>query len=202
MKSSSQRGFTLIEMLVVIAIFGILMSYIVAAASEWMQSAKLRSMSEGIQNGMRLARTTAVSKNYSGGVLFTVTDTLKAGCQASSSGRNWVVSLTTPVGSCHSNPNINADPTVSGQAPHILDKWLGDKNFSLVDVNASHPQLRFDSLGRTFSGTAQVEATIDLTVHGKTCTEAGCSLRIMLTKAGKVQSCDPQLPDGKAGACK
>lgn len=201
MKSTLQRGFTLIEMLVVITIFGILVSFVVAAASQWMQSAKLRSMAEGIQNGMRLARATAVSKNYSNGVLFTLTNNLGNGCAASVNGRNWIVSLSNPTPNCQANPNINADPTNATHAPHVLDKWLGDKNFSAIDVTASHSQLRFDSLGRSFSGTAQVAASINLTVNGKTCTEAGCSLRIVLTKAGKVQSCDPQLPDGKAGAC-
>ena len=56
-------GFTLVELLITVAIAGILLSLAFPSFRAWMQNAKIRTAAEGIQNGLQLARTEAVRRN-------------------------------------------------------------------------------------------------------------------------------------------
>lgn len=56
-------GFTLVELLIAVAITGILLSLAFPSFRAWMQNAKIRTAAEGIQNGLQLARTEAVRRN-------------------------------------------------------------------------------------------------------------------------------------------
>lgn len=202
MTQSKQRGFTMVELLVVVVILGLLLTYASVAFTEGIRRSKVRTAAEAVQTGLRLARATATSKNYDGGVFFSLTNTLENGCALSPNGLNWVVSLSDPVGKCDALPNINADPGVAAQAPHVLDRFSGSRQFQELKVVSDFSQLRFDSLGRTFKGAARVTGQIDISPAQGSCDEAGCSMRIQISNSGQISTCDPKLPDGKLGACK
>ena len=58
-----QRGFSLVEMMVVIALLGILFAAAIPAVGAWSADSKLRSAAESFTNGVRLAQATAVGRN-------------------------------------------------------------------------------------------------------------------------------------------
>lgn len=57
------RGFSLVELMVVVAIIGLLLLVAFPAYTEWIQSSRIRTAAETIQNGLQLARAEAVRRN-------------------------------------------------------------------------------------------------------------------------------------------
>lgn len=59
----TQRGFNLIELMITIVILGMLLMVGLPAYTDWMQNLKIRSATESVQNGLQLARATAIARN-------------------------------------------------------------------------------------------------------------------------------------------
>jgi type IV fimbrial biogenesis protein FimT len=62
-RSHSQRGVTLIELLIGLALIGILTMMAVPAFQHWLQNMQIRNAAEAALNGMQLARAEAVRRN-------------------------------------------------------------------------------------------------------------------------------------------
>jgi type IV fimbrial biogenesis protein FimT len=71
MRFRASAGFTVIEMMLTIAILGILLGIAVPNFTRWINNTKIRAGAEAIAAGMNLARTEAVRRNAS--VAFTLT---------------------------------------------------------------------------------------------------------------------------------
>lgn len=56
-------GFTLIELMIAVAIFGIVSSFGIASYRIWIQNVAIRNSAESILNGIQLARAEAVNRN-------------------------------------------------------------------------------------------------------------------------------------------
>jgi prepilin-type N-terminal cleavage/methylation domain-containing protein len=69
-RRGSERGVTLTELLVVLAIIGFLVMVTVPAFAEWLRAYKVRTAAHQIQGDLRLARNVAVAKNADVPVLF------------------------------------------------------------------------------------------------------------------------------------
>lgn len=59
----SSNGFTLIELMVTVALLGILASLSIPSFQTWIQNTKIRTAAESIQNGLQKARAEAVKRN-------------------------------------------------------------------------------------------------------------------------------------------
>ena len=69
----TQRGFTLFEMMIVVAIIGILTMFSMPMYRQWLQNSQLRARAESIAAGLQQARTEAVRLNATAGVRFVMT---------------------------------------------------------------------------------------------------------------------------------
>jgi type IV fimbrial biogenesis protein FimT len=68
----NQRGFNLIELMITIVILGILLMVGLPAYTDWMQNLKIRSAAESVQNGLQVARSTAIARNTQVSLVFPV----------------------------------------------------------------------------------------------------------------------------------
>jgi type IV fimbrial biogenesis protein FimT len=63
LRAAPQAGFSIVEILVGLAIFAILTMSALPAYSVWIQNTKIRNAAESVQNGLQLARSEAVRRN-------------------------------------------------------------------------------------------------------------------------------------------
>ncbi|MBL8367701.1 MAG: GspH/FimT family pseudopilin [Candidatus Accumulibacter sp.] len=193
---NAMRGFSLIELIVGMAILGILMSLGIPAFSDWMRNARVRTTAESALNGLQLARAEAVRRNTTVG--FYLVDTTTGACALSTAGPNWIVSVDSPVGQC------NVDPS-DATAPRIIQLRRGaESGGAATTVAAGQSSVVFNGLGRPTplpGGNIAINFT---SAAGEACAAAGgpvrC-LRVEVSIGGQIRMCDPALPAGDAQAC-
>ena len=161
------RGFGLIELLITIALLGILTALAVNNFGTWIQNTQTRSVAEALQNGIRLAQTEAIKLSES--TSFNIT------------GNAWTVTAMQ-----RGNNNASADNTI-GTAGIIHNGIFPDsrsisiltaKDFSLSTT------LRFNSMGRLVFPTNNVKYIISNSRGDR-------RMQISVSIAGRVRMCDP-----------
>lgn len=179
------RGFSLIELLVVVAVLGLVMMLGLPNISAWLQNTQIRNSAEAAISGLQLARAEALRRNRP--VRFSLVDSLAAGCNLSNAGPNWIVSLADPSGSCGVDPSDTVDP-------FIVQKRSNQEGSPNVTFAASASSVTFGGLGAA-GGALQIDFS---NPGGGACqTAAGpmrC-LRVAVSASGSVRMCDPAVSD-------
>jgi len=80
---AASPGFTLIEILVVVAVLGIVLMIGLPNMSAWLQNTQIRNAAESASAGLQLARAEALRRNAA--VRFSLVDTLTSSCALSAS---------------------------------------------------------------------------------------------------------------------
>ena len=107
----SVAGFTLIELMIGVAVMAILLALAIPAANEWMANSRLRNQAESVISGLRLARGEALKRNAM--VRFQlVTDTTN-GCAVTGASNLWQLSHGDPTASCGLPEDIQAPDTTN-----------------------------------------------------------------------------------------
>ncbi|HVS27697.1 MAG TPA: GspH/FimT family pseudopilin [Burkholderiales bacterium] len=182
----SFAGFTLIELMIAIAIIGVLLVAGFPEMYTFIQNTKIRSYAETISTGMQLARGEAVKRNTR--IQFMLTNntpnaatlpTLAAGNTGDPTGVNWAV--------------MNYQSTGVYTAADFVQ---GSDNFSSpnVTVNAGDATIVFNGLGRNDLASA---TTIQVTnPNSGTCFAVGGPMRclnIVVQSGGQIRMCDPAI---------
>ena len=198
-----QRGVPLVELAVGIAIVVLLFSMGVPSFTHWIQSAQIRTAADAVQNGLQLARATAVQRNTN--ITFQLMTTVDSSCALSAAGPNWVVShpvsLPNAVGNCDKPaldppaPPAALDPT----DPYIIQKRPAAEGSANAVLAATQATIVFNGLGRVAPVPAG-NIDIDITnPSGGNCTAAGgpirC-LRVTVSPNGQIRMCDPAVSFG------
>jgi type IV fimbrial biogenesis protein FimT len=171
-----KAGFALIELMVVIAITGVLLGLGLPSYQIWLENLKTRNSADSIQNGLRLAREEAARLNSN--VEFVLTkkipnnDTIaNVSVPASDSGTNWLVRL--------------SDGSGVYKISDYVQSRLGTDGSSDVVVNAAGTGgiITFTGLGRI---TAVADQVIKLSnAYGDR------TLQVMVSRGGQIRMCDP-----------
>lgn len=197
----TQRGFTLVELLVAVAIFALLLGLGIPAYKEWMMRTQIRVMSETLISGLTTARNQALHRNTA--VMFSLTTNLAADCRRNSGATNWVISEFDPENACSAAPSDT-------DAPRIIEKRSSGESGSRTKVsavtatNTAASNVVFTGLGRVrakdLAGNDAI-SIINVSYNGKstdTCQKDGgyirC-LRIEITTGGEARMCDPVVAD-------
>lgn len=181
------RGFSLIELMIGLAVFGIVMMVGLPNLTTWIQNSQIKTAAEGLQAGMQSARAEALRRNTS--VRFQLVNALTGSCALSTAGGNYVVSLTDPTGACNTAPS---------EAGPILQTWTsseGTRNAVIAATGGS--VVTFNGLGRVV-GAGNFTALNITNPTGGTCQASGGTmrcLRLTLSTGGQIRMCDPAVTD-------
>ena len=201
----SGRGFSLIEMMITLAITGILLALGASSYQGWISNVRIRTTGEAIQNGLQLARGEAVRRNTQ--ISFQLMSGVDNGCLLSAPntpiGSDWVVSFDPPASACAAAPLNEAfriTDAANNPPPRIIQVRSATEGSRNVVVSAAQTQFVFNGLGRLVANPGGNPVPIDVTnpVAGGCVAAAGqvrC-LRVTVSPGGQIRLCDPAYPTG------
>ena len=193
------RGFSLIELMVTVAIAAVLLALAIPSFSSWIQNTRIRNVAQDIYAGVQRTKTEAVQRNIQ--ARFQLTTNLSAGCALSTTGTAWVVSqIDTATPTQDATGKCNGLIDTAGTSPRLLATRPPESNNSKVLVTASQSSFVFNSLGKQVSAPAG-DITIDVKASGGTCgTDLTC-LRIVVSPAGQTRLCNPRFKADDPQGC-
>lgn len=194
-----QRGFSLIELMVAIAVMSALLLLGVPAFSTYLQNAKLRSAAENFYGGIQLVRAEAVRRNAQVQMILTDDDPVDANgstTNLSTTGANWMIR--TP------------DPAIPGAFLFIEGKAMTEGSgqrtgdTATVQVNGGGvTAITYNGFGGTTLGAAATFAFTNPV--GGDCVAASGPMRclnVTVSIGGQARLCDPAVTAaGDTRAC-
>lgn len=183
-----QRGVSLIEIAVVLAILALLLTQAVPTYSTWLRNTQIRTAAESMQNGLQLARAEAIRRNRS--VQFVLVDAPATG---------WTVGCVNPVDGGTADVEDPGDCLATIQARASAD---GSERSRVAAVPAGARIVTFDSIGRvrTNADASPALTRIDLTDPDLDPAQVR-PLRVTIDAGGGIRMCDPALPPSDPRAC-
>ena len=176
------RGFTLIELMVTITLLALLLGLAAPSFGTWTRNAQVRSVSDSLQSGLRLAQAEAVRRNRQ--VVFFLTSTKDCNTTSASAanGAYW---------------QIRTVALMNGEATEALQ--CGVFNDVADGVSITGPRaLCLNSTGRQVANAATgvTGATCTLSLTGSSTYDVAASggdrsLRVSVSLGGQVRMCDP-----------
>jgi len=174
MLGHQSRGFSLIELLIGLALIGILSVMAVPAYQFWIRNVQIRNAAEGVLNGLQLARAEAVRRNALVQLIFTT-----------ATGSGWTIS--TVVG----GTEIQARSANEGSESALV---------TITPLGAN--TITFNGMGwlaTNFDGSERI-TRIDVTSATMVGTEIR-ALRVIVGAGGVMKMCDPAVAAGDPRAC-
>lgn len=168
------KGFSLVEILIGVAIIGVVMAIALPSFNEWIKNVRIRSAAEAVLAGVQTARSEAIRRNAP--VAFTLLPTADATLL-------WRVGCVNVTATCPAS--IHARPLSEGGATAVS-----------FDAGAD-TQVRFDSFGRAtnLAGVSAWNVESSDTYSGER------PLRILVDVGGASRVCDPYLSASVLGSC-
>jgi len=159
-------GFTLIEMMITIAIFGITLALGIPSYRTWVQNTQIRNAAESIQNGIQRARGEAVKCNAN--VAFTL-----------GTASSWAVT------------HVNACGTLAaGSTLESRSSTEGSKNVTVTVAPTGATTITFNNLG-TVAANADASAALTRIDFDTPLVTDGRKLRVAIGLGGNARVCDP-----------
>lgn len=192
------RGTTLIELMIGLAVLGVLIGLAIPAFETMLKNYQIRTAAEALVSGLQTARTEAVRRNTN--VRFQLVNTLGSDCNPDPAGANWLVSRNDPTAKCDVAEVISfVEPNDTSQ-PQILQKRpagsTGTATSSATSGGAPASFVVFNSLGRVAGAGIDTINVINAAggncEHDATPGKMRC-MRIRIGAGGQVKMCDPKV---------
>jgi type IV fimbrial biogenesis protein FimT len=175
------RGFTLIELAITLVVLGILLTLGMPSFTTWINNTKIRTATEGVLNGVQLARAEAVRQNLN--VQFVLTG-------GSTGGGAWTVSAIGPSGALTTVQQRTAE---------------GSGNVIVGLTPSTSTTLTFNGVGRLLAtnptDSSAALTQIDFCSSASMLSSDMRKMRVIIGTAGNVKMCDPQVAAGDPRAC-
>lgn len=198
-----ERGFTLVELMVAIAVMGLLLVAVSPALNDWAINLRIRNTASAVEQGLQLARQEAIRRNQAVGFYFVSSSaadsgTLNNSCALSSTDGSWVVSVRSPAGKCATAPSTTVDPMIVNSHP-VGDGGRGVAvSATQADKSTAATTVTFNGLGSVTNAGAV--ARVDITAA--TNSNRYRSLCVELSGIGAPRVCDPALAASDPRACR
>lgn len=196
MLARAQRGVTLVELMIGLAVVAILMVLALPEYSTFIRNTKVKNLAVSIESGLQLARAEAIRRNAN--VRFQLVSNMANDCAIGGTtvtSPNWVVSLEDPSNKCDVAPSETT-------APKTVQKWNAAEgaaglSWNLAVAGIANSLVTFNGLGRV---TPTPAALVTIEVQPTTTSDIACvptgnirCLRVTVSSAGQVRVCDPQM---------
>ena len=197
-----QRGSTLIELTIGVAIVAILLSLGIPGFSAWIQNTQIRTAAESVQNGLQLARAEAVRRN---------TDV-----QLAQTGANWTVGCATATADCpatiqtRSGAEGSANAVVTSSEVVSSGVTAGTAVFTGTVIFNGLGRVNSTSLGAGNNASfhvANIQDNCVACVAGSTWSDCPAThgqmrcLRVVVSTGGQIRMCDPALAASTPQGC-
>jgi type IV fimbrial biogenesis protein FimT len=205
---ASQRGFTIVEVMISLVVIGVLLGLGAPGFIEWLQNQQIRAAAEATLNGLQVARGEAVRRNTQ--VRFQLVSDLTSSCVLSSDSVSapvsvsWVVSLADPTGACDAVTDSGQPVPPPGRILQRRTSAEGSPNAVATSVFVPSPPaapapqaastVTFAALGNVVAnadGSPSI-VKIDMT-NPNVSPSAMRALRIIINSGGSTRMCDPAL---------
>lgn len=175
---SLQRGISLVEAMVTIAILGLMMALGVPSFMEWIQNAQIRSAAVSVLGGLQSARAEALRRNAQ--VQFILTGNGGAG------ETGWEIRLRSD------NQLLQAKPAVEAGA-----------NVQITTTPGGARMITFNGLGRVLQTNSDGSSPFSQVELDNPALAADQSreLRVTVSDGGSIRMCDPATPGSDTRAC-
>lgn len=182
-------GFTLIEMLVTMVVLTVLVGLAMPSMSAWIRNSRLRTVSDSLQDGLRLAQTESLRRSRQ--VVFSLTDDKPTSTTytAKRNGKNWVIKTV---------PTMMAD-----EASAFIESGVLTDLGSTISITGP-ASICFNSLGRMVAndnpgenaGTCSLPASAPpIQAYSVTYSDLNTGvdrpLQVNVALGGQVRLCDP-----------
>ncbi|MDP1647410.1 MAG: GspH/FimT family pseudopilin [Rubrivivax sp.] len=202
MTSLRRRGFTLVELMIAIALLALLMALAAPSFSTWIRNAQVRTMSQNLATGMRVAQSEAVRRNRQ--VVFFLTNAQPGlAATAAANGVNWVIRWIPMPGDTVTAAAPANEPFVQGGAISDVGGGVGITGPAAVCFNAQGRRVAATAAATGVTGAVcTVDADVPLASYALERTGASRALRVTVSLGGQVRMCDPartlsaDAPDG------
>lgn len=165
-------GFTLIELMIAIAIFAIGVTLGIPSFSEWIQNTQIRNAAESVQNGMQRTRAEAVKRNAN--IFFILDPAMNSSWQIRVAADNTLVE----------------SRTSSEVSKKVTVRTIGSNT------------LTFNNLGQAVTPNPDGTAPLQQVDFSSSVLTSARALRVNVLAGGSVRMCDPNLATGSSpGAC-
>jgi type IV fimbrial biogenesis protein FimT len=198
MLSRRANGFTLIEMAVTMSVFAILVAIGVPSMRTWIYNVRIRTVSDALQNGLRLAQ--AESLRQSRQVVFALTNspastTTAIPLPATVNGTSWAIYTLPSMTDGSENPNFIASGILSSASSNVL---INSNGAAAVCFNSTGHVIGNASASLTSvtgGATCVPPAGVPpLQIFNVTTTGANADTRqleVQVNLGGQVHMCDP-----------
>ena len=203
---TSQRGFTIVEIMISLVVLGVLIGLGAPGFVEWLQNQQIRAAAEATLNGLQVARGEAVRRNAP--VRFQLVSDLTSTCVLASDSVtapvsvSWVVSLADPAGACDAITDSGQPVPPPGRILQRRTSAEGSPNARATSVFVPSPPgppaqaastVTFAALGNVIANADATPSINKIDMTNINVTGATRPLRIIVSSGGSVRMCDPAL---------
>jgi type IV fimbrial biogenesis protein FimT len=180
--NTHQRGFTLVELVVAMALMGVLLGLAAPSFNTWTRNTQVRTVSDALQNGARLAQTEALRRNRQVVFFLSNDSDCSTGTAPATNGAFWA---------------IRTVPLTAGDTAQVVQ--CGNLSDRAGGVDISGPTaICFNSMGRQVANTSPGIGTTSCTLAATGVSTYNISgarsdraLRVLVSLGGQVRQCDP-----------
>lgn len=194
MLNRRQRGFTLVELAITLALLAILLFAVAPEVRSMIANSRVRSSVESLQAGLQRARNEALRRNEQVTFWLVTTNasnTLDNSCALASTATAWAVGRNDPAGKCVTANSETLDPL-------LIEKSIGGVATTGVAISAfeadgttAADRVAFDGFGRVVTGSPIAMINLDNASSG----DDFRPLRLQLSRNGSVRLCEPRVTD-------
>ena len=186
------RGFTIIELVIAIALVGTLLKLGVPSFVAWVRNAQVRTVADALQNGVRLAQSEAVRRNRS--VVLSLTNAQPAqDATAAANGKFWSVQFIPQFGDSTTSPNL----FIQGGALTDVASGVAIQGPAAICINSTGRMVA-QTAANTRVGAA---CSVSNSTYNITLTGADRPLRVTVGLGGQMRLCDPNRPSTAPDGC-